>query len=86
MRNNEIEKMRIEKDINEIDKVFNAQFFDRSKAESIIRKHNTTDEVVGAFNSPLNPNVKPFYMLDDDTIKANLYLIRNYLVLKLAKE
>ena len=86
MSNKELEIEQIRKDIKEIDDVFNAQFFDRSKAESIIRKHNVTDEVVGAVNSPLNPNVKPFYMLDDNAIKANLYFIRNYLVLKLAKE
>lgn len=84
---NKLEKItKIKNDIREIDDVLNAQFFDRSKAESIIHKHNITDEVVGAVNSPLNPNVKPFYMLDDNTIIANLCAIRDYLVVKLAKE
>ncbi len=86
MHDKAIEITQIMNDINEIDDVINAHFFDRGKAESIIQKHNVTDKLVGAVNSPLNPNVKPFYMLDDDAIKANLYFIRNYLAIKLAKE
>ncbi len=73
-------------DINEINDVLNAQFFDRCKAESIIHKHNDTDPVVAAVNSPLNPDVRPFYELDDDAIKANLCAIRNYFQLKLVEE
>lgn len=83
----QLEKIaKIKKDIREIDDVLNAQIFDRNKAEDIIHKHNITDEIVGTFNSPLNPNVKPFYMLDDNAIKANLSAIRDYLAVKLVKE
>ncbi len=84
---NKLKKIeKIISDIREIDDILNAQFFDRSKAESIIYKHNVTDEVVGTFNSPLNINVRPFYMLDNNAIRSNLIQIREYLVTKLAKE
>ncbi len=73
-------------DVHEIDDVLNSQFFDRNKAESIIHKHNVTDEIIATINSPMNPDAKPFYMLTDDDIKVNLCIIRNYLVAKLAKE
>lgn len=86
MYDKKIEIEKIVKDIKEIDDILNAQFFDRSKAEKVIHKHNVTDEVIGTVNSPLNPNVRPFYMLDDTAIKMNLQLIKEYLVVKLAKE
>lgn len=72
--------------INEIDEVLNAIYFDRKKAEDIICKHNKSDMVIGTYNSPLNPNSFPFEMLSDEAIRSNLCKIRDYLVIKLAKE
>lgn len=56
MYDKELRKANLEKDINEIDELLNATFFDRLKAENIIVKHNTTDETVAAINSPLSPH------------------------------
>lgn len=81
-----VEIEQIKKDIKEINDVFNAPIFDRSKAERIISKHNLTDKVIGSVNSPHNPYVQPLYMHDDDSIKANLRMILDYLTIKLAKE
>lgn len=86
MYDKELRKANLEKDITEIDELLNATFFDRLKAENIIVKHNTTDEIIGAYNSPLNPNSFPLEMLNDEAIKKNLLAIRDYLKIKLAKE
>ena len=84
MYNKEIEIAKLNKDIKEIDDLFNKPIFDRNKAEEIIRKHNINDEAIGIFNSPINPNSRPFYMLPDESIKANLTVTRDYLIIKLA--
>lgn len=86
MANKLVKIAKIKSDIDEIDEVLNAQCFDRTKAENIISKHNTTDEVVGVMNSPLNPSFQPFYMASDEAVITNLCAIRKWLMLKLVKE
>lgn len=86
MYDKELRKANLEKDITEIDELLNATFFDRLKAENIIVKHNTTDEIIGAYNSPLLPGFTPFNQASDDMVRNNLVVIRQILSAKLAKE
>lgn len=86
MYDKELRKANLEKDINEIDELLNATFFDRLKAENIIVKHNTTDETVAAINSPLSPHCTTFDCATDDMVRNNLVVIRQVLLAKLAKK
>ena len=86
MNDKDVRKAKIEKDICEIDEILNAQIFDRKRAEDVIRKHNQTDEIVAAINSPLRAGYVPFEQAFDDMIINNLYLIKQVLQTKLVKE
>ncbi|MDE6614303.1 MAG: hypothetical protein K2K24_02220 [Clostridia bacterium] len=82
----ELKCAKIVADIKEIDDTLNAIYFDRQKAENMIRKHSTTDETVAAINSPLSPSYTTFERATDDMVKNNLLIIREVLLGNLAKE
>ena len=79
--------LNIANDIKDIEDVLNPNVvFDRTKAESIIRKHNITDKVVATLNSPLNPNYTTFENATNEMFVNNLIAIRNILIVKLQQE
>lgn len=86
MSNGYIDKIKIIKDIKEIEEVLSPYVpFDRRKAEEIIRKHNLTDKYIGFFNSPLLPGYIRFEDAADSQIIKNLTVIRQYLITKLGE-
>lgn len=86
MNEKELKCAKIVSDINEIDEVLNAVYFDRKKAEDIIRKHTATNETVAVINSPLSLGYTTFDRATDEMVKNNLLIIRQVLLDNLAKE
>lgn len=86
MNEKELKCANIISDINEIDGVLSAIYFDRQKAEDIIRKHSTSDKTVAAINSPLSPGYITFDRATDDMVKNNLLIIRQVLMGNLTNE
>lgn len=86
--NNEknIKILNLSKDINEIVELLKNPYFDRNKAQEIIKKHNLSNEKVAAFNSPLNPTYVRFEHSTDDMMKNNIVFILEILKAELAEE
>lgn len=81
------ELIQLTNDIAEIQGIFNhvnaGYPLERKKAEDIIRKHNATDPVVAAYNSPILPGYVTFQQATDQMILQNLNTIQIYLSAKL---
>lgn len=81
------EAVKLLNDIDEIQDVFcrvRAGYpLDRKKAEDIIRKHNLTDPLVAAYNSPIIPGYVTFEQATDQMVLGNLNTIQIYLSAKL---
>lgn len=85
MYDKELKCVKIVSDIKEIDDALTSAYFDRQKAEEIIRKHTVTDVTVAVINSPLIPGYTTFEQATDDMVKNNLLIIRQVLLGNLAK-
>ena len=81
---------KLRSDIQEIDEVLikkqRGYGFDRYKAEELISKHNRSDIVVAAFNSPLKPEWIPFEQATDEAVYRNLVAIRDLLFIELTEQ
>lgn len=88
MNNEHIEKIaHLQNDITEIDAVLkDTNGFDCDKAEQIIRKQNSTNIKVAAFNSPLRREFVPFERATPEMLRNNLINIRTILSEELAEE
>ena len=88
INNEHIEKIaHLQNDITEIDAALNdISDFDCNKAEQIIRKHNSTNIRVAAFNSPLRREFVPFERATPEMLRNNLINIRAILSEELAEE
>lgn len=86
--NNEknIKILNLSKDINEIVELLNNPYFDRNKAQEIIKKHNLSNEKIAAVNSPLNPEYVRFEYSTDDMLKNNIAFILEILKAELVEE
>ena len=73
-------------DIKEIEEVLNNPIFDRDKAQSIIVKHNTSNEKIAIVNSPLNPGIVRFEYSTDEMMRNNLNIILQILKAEYAEE
>lgn len=81
------EVIRIQNDINEIDDiVYETNGFDRTKAISVIQKHNMTNFEVAIMNHPLRSGYTTFDCATNEMLANNLLGIKQILMAKLKAE